>query len=116
MKLLLLLILIAGLAFVVPRLKERTETTCGALEARVAELMHAELDGLPASNNPRVAAAIAALHQWAPTPGTVEVFVQDRLPFLPVEFGCAAGYWMTYVKPDLRELAPGILPLRPVAP
>ena len=31
---------------------------------------------------------------------------------LPPEAGCAAGYWATVWQPDLRQLAPALLPPR----
>ena len=95
MKLLLLLIGLAGLAaYVLPGRLEVTPTPCLALDARAARLIEA-------SRLPMAGRAVEPSR-------VVGDLVQRHVPFLPPEIGCAAAYWLTVYQPDLTRLVPGL--------
>jgi|GEM_PF-2590021 len=110
----LLLLIVAALAgaYLLPPQLEVVQGNCAALEKRVRTLIEAEVAKLPQVNSPKVQGAIAAAKAQAPTGALIEDMVRARLPFLPPEAACAAAYWMTVYQPDLRQLAPALMPQR----
>ena len=108
----ILLLLLLGFAggFFLPGRQEGTDTPCAALDVRMRRLLDGELAKLPANSNPKVQDAIAAAKAQAPGGSAVAGIVRAKLPFLPAEPTCAAAYWLTVYQPDLRLLAPALLP------
>ena len=113
MKFILLLLIAVGVgAYFLPAQQESTATACGALETRVRRLAEAELAKLPQVANPKAQGAITTARTQIPGGAAIEAIIREKLPFLPHEVGCAAGYWATVYQPDLRQLVPGLLPPR----
>jgi hypothetical protein len=109
---LLLLVLIAALAvaYFLPGKQEGTDTPCTALTVRAQRLIDEEVARLPASSDPKVQSSIAAARAQASTDVLLQTLIRARMPFLPPEPACAVAYWASVWQPDLRQLAPVLLP------
>ncbi|MCW3473867.1 hypothetical protein [Limobrevibacterium gyesilva] len=114
MKLLLLALVLAGAGGIAyPRMHEQTDSACAALDKRLQSLIQLRFQALKLASNPRLAGAAASAQASLPAGATIVAWLHEKLPFLPPEVGCAAAYWMTVVQPDLTQLIPASLPIKP---
>jgi hypothetical protein len=112
MKILILLIPLLGVGiYVYPGLTEHTDGPCTALEKRVAAIVEEQLHAVNPATDPRLAAALNAVHSALPTGGLAFAYVHERFPALPPELGCVGAYWKLLLDPNVTKFSTDAVPL-----
>ncbi len=112
MKILILLIPLLGVGiYVYPGLTEHTDGPCSALEKRIGVLVEEQLHSARPAADPRLAAALNAVHSALPTGGLAYSYVHERFPALPPEIGCVGAYWKLMLDPNVTKFSSGAAPL-----